>query len=284
MLLEGLLQLTVVLQQADVVGHAVDALGYGGQAVQDPGVHLPGIGLAADGEAGVKAELGGNAAVHLVDLCLVPVKQVHEAGLGAGGAPAAQKTQAAQDKIQLLQVRQQVLEPQGGPLAHGHRLGGLIVGIAQGGGGGVFFRKGGEVLHHRQQLAPQIHQPVPVQDQVGVVGDIAAGGPQMDDARRQRRGLAVGIDMGHDIVADLPLPLSGGIIVDIGDVLLQLADLLLRYRQAQLVLGLGQGRPQPPPGLEAHIRGEQVQHIRRGVAPGQGGFINVVGHNSPPFL
>ena len=90
--------------------------------------------------------------------------------------------------------------------------------------------------------------------------------------------------MGHDIVADLPLPLSGGIVVDIGDVLLQLADLLLRYRQAQLVLGPGQGRPQPPPGLEAHIRGEQVQHIRRGVAPGQGGFINVVGHNSPPFL
>ena len=136
------------------------------------------------------------------------------------------------------------------------------MGIAQGGRGGVFLRKGREILHHRQQLAPEITQPVPVQDQVGVVGDVAAGGPQMDDARRQRRGLAVGIDVGHDIVADLPLPLPGGIVVDIGDVLLQLADLLLRYRQAQVMLGPGQGRPQAAPGLKAHVRREQVQHIR----------------------
>ena len=134
-----------------------------------------------------------------------------------------------------------------------------------------------------QQLSPEIPQALPVDDEIRVVGDIAAGGPQVDDARRQRRGLAVGIDMGHDIVADLPLPLSGGVIVDIGDVLLQLADLLLRYRQAQLVLGPGQGRPQAAPGLKAHVRREQVQHIRRGVAPGQGGFVNVVGHKGPPF-
>ena len=84
----------------------------------------------------------------------------------------------------------------------------------------------------------------------------------MDDARRLRRGLAVGIDMGHHVVADFLLPPAGGIVVDIGDVLLQLADLLLRYRQAQVMLGPGQGRPQAAPGLKAHVRREQVQHIR----------------------
>ena len=103
-LLKGLLQLTVVLQQADVVGHAVDALSHRRQAVQNPGIYLPGVGLAADGEAGVKAEPGSDAAVHLVNLCLIALKEIHEAGLGAGGAPAAQKAQAPQDKIQLLQV------------------------------------------------------------------------------------------------------------------------------------------------------------------------------------
>ena len=78
-----------MLQEPEVIGHAVGALGDGGQYIQNPAVGFPGIGLAADGKALVKAELGGNLAVHLVDLGAVALKEVHEAGLGAGGAPAA---------------------------------------------------------------------------------------------------------------------------------------------------------------------------------------------------
>ena len=241
--LKGLLQLAVVLQQADVSGHAIGALGDGAEAAQDAAVHLAGVGLAAHGEALRKAELGGDAAVHLVDLLLVAVEEIHEAGLGAGGATAAQKFQAGEQGVQLLHVGEEVLHPQGGPLAHRHRLGGLIVGVAQGGDGGIAPGEGGQIRQHRQQLTPEIAQGVPVEDQVGVVGDVAAGGPQMEDAGGRRGRLAVGVDVGHDIMAHLPLPCGGHLVVDVGDVGLQLLHLPGGDGQTQLMLRSGQRHP-----------------------------------------
>ena len=223
--LEGFLQLPVMLQKADIVSHAIGALGDAAETAEDAAVRLPGIGLSAYREAGGKAELRRDAAVHLVDLCLIAVKQVHEAGLCARGAPAAQEPQCGQYMVQLLHVSEKVLHPQDSAFAHGHGLCRLVVCIAQGGRVGIFFREGCQVVQHSQQLCAQIDKAIPVQDQVGVVGHIAAGGPQMEDPRRRRRRLAVGVYVCHHIVAYLSLPLDGRIIVDVGDMRLQLGDL-----------------------------------------------------------
>ena len=137
-----------MLQQTDVVCHPIAALGNGRQAVQDPAVQLPGIGLAADGEALFKAEVMADHPVHLVDPGGITVKKIQEAGLGAGGAPAAQELHIVNDKIQFLQIGKQILHPQCCPLAHGHQLRRLIVGIAQGGQGLVGIRKVPEVRNH----------------------------------------------------------------------------------------------------------------------------------------
>ena len=277
-LFEGLFHLPVMLQQADVVCHPVAALGDGGQNIQDPAVQLPGIGLAADGKALVKAKVPGDHFVHLVDLGAVSVEEVHEAGLGAGGAPAAQEAHIFDDEVQLLYVAEQVLHPQSGTLAHGDQLSGLIVGVAQGGHILVGVGKLPQIGQHLQKLCPQVFQAVPIDHNVGVVGDVAGGSTQVDDAGGRGSHLAVGIDMGHDIMAHQLLPLGGHGVVDVGNVGLQLPDLLLGDVQAQLVLGLGQGNPQLPPGLVAHILGEKVEHILRSVAAGQGGFVAVC-HN-----
>ena len=69
-----------------------------------PAVELSGIGLAADVELALKAELGADPAVHLVYLFFVPLEEVHEAGFGAGGAAAAQKFHGGEDVVQLLKV------------------------------------------------------------------------------------------------------------------------------------------------------------------------------------
>ncbi|MPM57021.1 hypothetical protein SDC9_103838 [bioreactor metagenome] len=87
--LKGFLQLPVVLQKAQVARKAIAALGNGGQNVQHPAVKLSGIGLAAHGKAPVESKRGGEHPVHLVNLPAVALEKVHEAGLGAGGAPTA---------------------------------------------------------------------------------------------------------------------------------------------------------------------------------------------------
>ena len=250
-----------MLQKSNVVCHAVAALGDGRKAVQDAAVKLPGIGLAADIEALTKAKVGADAAVHLVNFRRVPVKQLQEARFRAGGSPAAQEFHGFHDKIQLYQIADEVLHPQRRPLANRNKLGGLIMGVAQRGGRLVRFRKTGKVGDDLQQLSPEVLQAVPVENDVGVIGDIAAGGAQMDDTGGGGRGLAIGIHVGHHVVADFLFPCRGTGKVNVRDVGFQLLDLFLGDRQPQRMLGLGKRNPELPPGLNPLLLGKQVQHI-----------------------
>ncbi|MPM57020.1 hypothetical protein SDC9_103837 [bioreactor metagenome] len=184
-----------------------------------------------------------------------------------------------QDEIQLLEVRQQILHPKRCPLAHRHQLRGLIVGVTQRGHGFVFFREPAQIPQDRAKLAPEVLQSVPVEDEVGVVGDVAAGSPQVDDASGGGRGLSEGIYVGHHVVADFLFPLRGAVIVDVGDVGGQLVHLRLRYRKAQRVFRPGQLHPQLPPRLIAGVGGKQAQHIVGGVPRRQGGFIAILAHS-----
>ena len=97
----------------------------------------------------------------------------------------------------------------------------------------------------------------------------------MDDGHGLGAQLAVGVDMGHHVMAQLFLPLSGLFIVDVGNVGLQFLHLLPGDRQAQLHLRPGQGHPQAAPGGEFLIGGEDVLHLVAGVAGGQGALIAV---------
>ena len=59
------------------------------------------------------------------------------------------------------------------------------------------------------------------------------------------RGLAVGVDVRHHIVAHLALALLGHGVVDVGDVRFQLRDLPGGDGQPQLVLRAGERHPEP---------------------------------------
>ena len=269
-----------MLQQAEIVRHAVAALGDGAETGENPAVQLAGIGLAADIEHAVKAEAPHEAAVQLLHLSVIPVEQLQQAGLRAGGAAAAQERNGGKDKIQLLQIGGQILQPEGGPLAHGDQLGGLIMRIAQGGQGFGPVGKGREISHDLQQLAPEIAERVPVENQVRVVRHIAGGGAEMDDAGGFGRRLAVGIDMRHDIMADLLFPGGGHVKIDVLLMGLQRLHLGGRDGQPQLAFGPGQLGPEPAPGADPGAGGEKLQHIGAGIAGGEGGFILVVHDDS----
>jgi hypothetical protein len=89
--------------------------------------------------------------------------------------------------VQLLEIGLQILQPEGGALAHGHQLRGLKMRVAQAGHVGMYLSAKSQRLRmNGQQFAPEIAQRVAVEDEIGVVGDIAARRAQMDDARARR--------------------------------------------------------------------------------------------------
>ena len=272
---KGFFHLPVVLQQADIICHPVAALGNGGQAVENPAVQLSGIGLAADIKAAFKSESGADAPVHLVNLLPVAVEQFQEAGFGAGGAPAAQELHAVNHKFQFFQVGGKVLHPQCCSFAYRHQLGRLVVGIAQRGHSLVGISKFRQIGQDFLQLFFQVHQALAVDHQVGIIGNVAAGSAQVDDACCVRCHFAVGVDMGHHIMAHFFFPGGGTSVVNVRQMGFQLGHLLLRHRQAQFLLCPGQGNPQPSPGQDSHIAGEKPEHIFRCVSGTQGGFIMV---------
>ena len=273
--LEGLFDLLHVAQQAQVGGKLVGRLSR---------VCLAGIGLAGDrlDLVRIKAHLCGNLPVQFPDLVPVAAKQLQEAGLGAGGSLASQQAQAGQTVVHLVQVLEQLVHPQGGPLAHGDHLGSLVVGVAQGGQGLVAVGKLGQAGQHPHQLVPDEEQAFFHQQNVGVVPHIAAGGPQVDDGHGIGAPSAVGMDVGHNVVAQLLLLLLGQVIVDVVLLPLQLVDLPLGDGQAQFHLRPGQGNPQPAPGGKFLVRGEQIKHLPAGVAGGQRTFICIFSHNIVP--
>src|SRR5436190_21442987 len=66
------------------------------------------------------------------------------------------------------------------------------------------------------------------QDEVGVIGDVAACRPQMNDWPRRGTLVAVCMNMRHYIVPKFSFVLLGGVEVDVVGVCPQFSDLLFR--------------------------------------------------------
>ncbi len=158
--------------------------------------------------------------------------------------------------IDLLQIHQQLVDPQGGTLAHGGQLCGLKMGIRQSGHGLVAVRKPGKIADHVDELPAHHLQGVPHNDHVRVIPHIAGGCPQVDDALCLRACHTVGIHMAHYVVAADLFPFSRHVIVNVFHIGFQLIHLCLGHRQAKLMLRPCQRHPKPPPGGEFLVRRE----------------------------
>ena len=172
---------------------------------------------------------------------MVAVEQFQETGLRAGGALAAQRLEAGDAVLDLGQVHREVVRPEAGPLAHGRRLGRLEMGEPQAGQIAVFGGEAGQRIDHGRHPAADHFQPFAQQQQIGVVGHVAACGAQVDDRHGRGAGVAVGVDVGHHVVAEFPLVAGRGLKVDVVHVGPKLVDLLGGDRP-------GPVRPRPRPG------------------------------------
>ena len=140
------------------------------------------------------------------------------------------------------------------------------MGISQGRHCPIFLGKSGQICHDAQQLLTEIAQSLPIENEVGVVRHIAAGSTQMDDSCRRGSNLAIGIDVSHDIMANLLLPRRGAGEVNVLNVVFQLCHLLRCDRQAQLMLRAGQRHPEPAPDLDPLFLRKEMQHIFGSIA------------------
>ena len=176
-----------------------------GQRREHLAIDFPRIGLTRHGIDRVEPHLAGDELIEAADLVVIAVKQGEEAGLRAGGPLGAAEAQRGQAVLQFVQVQDEIVAPEAGAFADGGQLGRLEVREAERLQVAVACGKAGQGVDDADQAVAQQTQPLAHQDQVSVVGDIAAGGAEVDDVARGRGGVAIGVDVGHHVVAQAVL-------------------------------------------------------------------------------
>lgn len=103
------------------------------------------------------------------------------------------------------------LQPQGGPLAYGRQLGRLEVGPSQRRQVLVLVGPAGESLDDDRQFRYDDVACVSEEYEVGVVGNVAGRGSEMDDGSGGGTDRSEDVDVGHDVVPAAFL-LDGGLL------------------------------------------------------------------------
>jgi hypothetical protein len=181
---------------------------------------------------------------------VVSAEQLQKARLGPGRSLDSARSQSIGAILEIFQVENQILQPQAGSFAEGGRLSRLEMREAETGGRAFGCGERGESVDGPGEALPkQVERPAE-QDQVGVVGDEAAGRPQVDDRASRGATITELVDVSDDVVPLLALVRGGSGEVDVVDMFAHLIDLRLSDLQPELPLRLGQGDPQAAPGPE----------------------------------
>jgi len=245
-------------EEAEVGGAFVGRGSEGGEGVEEREVELAGVGLAADGKDVLEVEGGGKFLFELEDFVVVIVEEGEEGGLGTGGSFEAEEWEVVEEARPVLGIEEKVLEPEAEALANGGGLGSLEVGVAKAGVRLVLGREAGEELEDMKEFLEEEREGLFELDEVGVVSDVGGGGAEVDDGFGVGAGVAEGVDMGHDVVAEFFFVGVDFVKVDVGGGRLHLGNLFGRDGEAMFVLGFGEGNPEAAECEGAPLEGEEV--------------------------
>ena len=176
-------------------------MGNSAEDVDDHAVNLARVGLTRDGGDALKAHFLGDEAVELAALFVVAAEQLEKARLGARGALAAEQSHAPDAVFKLVEVEQQVVEPEGRALADGGGLRRLEVGKRESRLSAVLLGKLRKLAYQRDELGADKLKPLAHDDDVGVVADVAAGSAQVNDSLCLGALNAESVDVRHNVVA-----------------------------------------------------------------------------------
>ena len=264
-----------MLQKADIIGEFMCAGRNSRQNIQHSGVYLSGIGLSGHRIAFPEPHFFRNHRINPINLFLISVEQLQKTGLCSCRPLGAEKLQRALHILQISEVHDKLIQPEGGPLTQRCRLRRLKMCESEAGVVVFFLRGFCQHVYDVDQFFSDQLQRLAHNNNIRIVSHIAGGCAQMDNPLSLRALDAVGIDMGHDIMTDHFLPCPGHIIIDIGHMRLHLVNLFLRNVQPQLPLCFRQGNPEPSPCGELKILRKNVLHFPAGIALRQGTDIAV---------
>ena len=216
MLLDRLFDLFAIGQQANVGRGLVQALRDPAERVQQLRVHFSWIGLTGDGIGLFESHFVGDLALQLPDFGVVASEELKKAGLGSRGSLGTSGAERLQPVLDFLQVQNEVVRPQATSFSDRRRLGGLQVGKSEAGQVAVLGRKGPHCIDGGRQTSRHQFECIAYQDDVGIVGDEAAGGPQVNNRFCVGALVAVRFDVGHDVMTSNSLVFLGDIQVQIG--------------------------------------------------------------------
>jgi hypothetical protein len=172
------------------------------------------------------------------------------------------------------------LHPERRALAYGRELRRLEMGVSQAGQVGRAPRERFERAENRDEPSQQQAQPLPHDDQVGVVGDEGAGGAEMEIGARRGGLVAEGVDVRHHVVPEPALVPRRRGEVRVVQVRAHLGQRFLGNGEPQLALRLREREPQPAPEPDTVRLAPEDLHRRRGVAGAQRRAPAVVGHRN----
>ncbi len=186
--------------------------------------------------------------------------------------------------LEIVEIRQKILDPEGRALSDGRRLRGLEMGKRESREILVSAGKIREDADGIDQFPADQPKAFRHEEDVGVVPHIAGRCPQVDNRFRVRTLDPVGVHVRHHVVAhDLFTGLCH-IVIDIVPVGLHLGNLLFGDGKAQFLFRLRERDPEPSPGPVFLVGGKEVFHFSVRVPGRKRGLITIFqGKSTPPL-
>ena len=183
-------------------------------------------------------------------------------------------------EVELFQIKEQILRPKAGAFAGGRRLCRLEMRVGECRHIAIFFGEVGHGGDGIDQKGLDLQKRLAHDDDVRIVADVAARRAQMNDRARAGAGVAVGVNVAHDVVAQLRFIARRAFVVDIVHMRAKFVDLFLRHGKTEFMFRLGQSDPEPPPGGELHVVGENMTHFFARIARAQRACVIIVHETS----
>ena len=237
------------------------------------------IGLSGYSKDLVKSQFFGNQPVKFSHLGMISVKKLKKGGLGADRTLGSPGLNLTLQVFNIGKVHQQILDIQGIALSDRGRLGRLVMGEAQGGHILISIAECMQVGYHVDKRLFNQGKRLFLDNKIRITDHELGGGAKMDNCLGLWTLKAIGVDMGHHIMAYFFFLCSRNFKINVVYVFFKFINHLLGDQfKAKFMLGLGQGNPAAPPGGEFETLGKQFLHFRAGISTDQGLLVNISIH------